>query len=153
MSKEFRVSDLFSELGERPRARTKTISSEEYLNKLSYRNKDWSPTKVQNVTNTFSKIVKNEDFKEIKLVDNNDRISTSFPIQANNRCQYFYNVRDGKKVDYKEVIKCEEISPSEYGCDTTCNLKKLGFKNFYQLYVKSEFNPNLDVKLCIMAIR
>ena len=109
---------------------------------------NFTPSHYRNSTNnTFSAIVKNEDVKEIRLVEG--YIITSFPIAANNRVEFFYTPR-GKKVDYKEITKVEEIEPSEYSSDPTNQLKNIGFTDFYQLYMYNEFG--LEVKLCEMAI-
>lgn len=133
MSKEIKVSDLFKDYGD------KNAYAKNFV-KSTYRN---------STDNTFSAIVKNEDIKEIRLVEG--YIITSFPIAANNRCQYFYTPR-GKKVDYKEIIKVEKIEASEYSSDPTCQLKKIGFTDFYQLY-QYDYELRREVELCQMATR
>lgn len=128
-----RVSDLFKQYGDR----------NVYAN-------NFTPSYHRNSTNnTFSTIVMNEDIKEIRLVEGYN--ITVFPIQANNRCQYFYTPT-GKKVDYKEIIKVEKIEPSEYSSDPTCQLKKIGFTDFYQLY-QYDYDLRREVELCKMATR
>ncbi len=144
-----RVSDLFKDYGDKnstPRANTTTC--EDYIRNLSVKNRNYTPSHYRNSTNnTFSTIVKNEDIKEIRLIG--DYNIVDFPI-ANNRVEFFY-APDGKKVDYKEITKTEEIQPSQYSSDPTNQLKKIGFTVFYQLYKLNEFG--LEVELCIMATR
>ena len=93
-------------------------------------------------------IVKNEDIKEIKLIKGYNIVN--FPIQANNRVEFFY-APDGKKVDYKEITKVEEIQASECREDPTFQLKSIGFTDFYQLY-KYDYELRREVELCKMAI-
>lgn len=147
MSKEFKVSNLFKSSGE-VRAKAKYDYSEGITSysKNVYAN-NFTPSHYRNSTNnTFSAIVKNEDIKEIRLVG--DYNIVDFPI-ANNRVEFFY-APDGAKVDYKEVTKVEEIQASEYSSDPTCQLKKIGFTDFYQLYKVNELRR--EVELCIMAV-
>ena len=147
MSKEFKVSDLLKASGE-VRAKAKYDYSEGITSysKNVYA-KNFVKSTYRNSTNTFSTIVMNEDIKEIRLVEG--YIITSFPIEANNRCQYFY-VSTGKKVGYSEITKVEEIEPSQCSSDPTCQLKKIGFTDFYQLYKVNEFG--IETKLCQMAV-
>ena len=130
MSKEFKASDLFKEYGDR------NVYANNFV-KSTYRN----------TTNTFSTIVRNEDVKEVRLVG--DYSVVDFSIDYNNRVEYFY-APDGAKVDYKEVTKVEEIQASEYSSDPTCQLKKIGFTDFFQLYKVNEFG--IEIKLCQMAV-
>lgn len=145
MSKEFKASSLFKAPGE---VRAKASLGSDYFYNRSVYSKNFVKSAYRNTTNDFSQIVRNEDIKEIKLVK--DYNVVDFPIQANNRVEFFY-APDGKKVDYKEITKVEDYTPSEYPSCPTCQLKNMGFTKFYQLYKVNEFN--LEVKLCIMAIR
>lgn len=143
------ASDLFKDVWDM-NSKPSTIQStcEDYIRNLSVKNRNYTIPAYRNSTdNTFSTIVKNEDIKEIKLIG--DYNIVNFPI-ANNRVEFFY-APDGKKVDYKEITKIEEIQPSQYSSDPTNQLKKIGFTNFYQLYKLSEFG--LEVELCVMATR
>lgn len=132
MSKEIKVSDLFKQYGDR----------NVYAN-------NFTPSHHRNSTNnTFSTIVRSDDIKEIRLIEGYNIVD--FSIEANNRCQYFY-VNSGKKVDYKEITKVEEIEPSQYSSDPTFQLKKIGFTDFYQLY-QYDYGLRREVELCKMAI-
>lgn len=147
--KEIKASDLFKDYGDM-NSKPSTIQStcEDYIRNLSVKNRNYTIPAYRNSTdNTFSTIVKNEELKEIRLIG--DYNIVDFPI-ANNRVEFFY-APDGKKVDYKEITKIEEIQPSQYSSDPTNQLKKIGFTNFYQLYKLSEFG--LEVELCVMATR
>ena len=120
-----RVSDLFKAPNE-VRAKAKYDYSEGITSysKNVYAN-NFTPSHYRNSTNnTFSTIVKNEDIKEIRLVEGYNIVD--FPIQANNRVEFFY-APSGKKVDYKEITKLEEIQPSQYSSDPTNQLKKYRF--------------------------
>lgn len=143
------ASDLFKDVWDM-NSKPSTIQStcEDYIRNLSVKNRNYTIPAYRNSTdNTFSTIVKNEELKEIRLIG--DYNIVDFPI-ANNRVEFFY-APDGKKVDYKEITKIEEIQPSQYSSDSTNQLKKIGFTNFYQLYKLSEFG--LEVELCVMATR
>ena len=144
-----RVSDLFKDYGDKnSKQRTNTTTCEDYIRNLSVKNRDYTiPTYRNSTNNTFSTIVKNEDIKEIKLIGDYNVID--FPT-ANNRVEFFY-APDGKKVDYNEISKVEEIQASECREDPTFQLKKIGFTVFYQLYKLNEFG--LEVELCEMATR
>ena len=149
MSKEFKVSNLFKARNE-VRAKAKYDYSEGITSysKNVYAN-NFTPSHYRNSTNnTFSTIVKNEDIKEIKLIKGYNIVN--FPIQANNRVEFFY-APDGKKVDYKEITKVEEIQASECREDPTFQLKSIGFTDFYQLY-KYDYELRREVELCKMAI-
>ena len=112
--------------------------------------KNFTPSSShRNATNTFSMIVRNEDLQEVKLIGKDDGV-IDFPIESCNRVEFFY-APGGKKVDYSEVTKVEEIQASEYDTCPTCQLKKIGFTKFYQLYIRHETNKNVDAKLCKMA--
>lgn len=144
-----RVSDLFKDYGDKnSKQRTNTTTCENYIRNLSVKNRDYTIPTYRNTTNTFSTIVKNEDIKEIRLVEG--YIITIFPVEANNRCQYFYTPT-GKKVSYNEITKTEEIQASECREDPTFQLKSIGFTDFYQLY-KYDYELRREVELCIMAI-
>lgn len=144
-----RVSDLFKDYGDKnSKQRTNTTTCENYIRNLSVKNRDYTIPTYRNTTNTFSTIVKNEELKEIRLIKGYN--ITSFPIE-NNRVEFFY-APDGKKVDYKEITKVEEIKPSQCGSDPTCQLKKIGFTEFYQLY-KYDYELRREVELCQMATR
>lgn len=148
--KEIKASDLFKDYGDKnSKQRTNTTTCEDYIRNLSVKNRNYTIPAYRNSTdNTFSTIVRNEDIKEIRLVEGYN--ITSFPIEANNRCQFFYTPR-GKKVSYNEITKLEEIQASECREDPTFQLKKIGFTVFYQLYKLNEFG--LEVELCEMATR
>ncbi len=113
--------------------------------------KNYTPSSYRNDTNTFSMILRDEDLQEVKLIGKDGTV-TNLPIEACNRVEFFY-APGGKKVDYSEVTKVEEIQASEYDTCPTCQLKKIGFTKFYQLYIKHELNKNLEVELCKMATR
>lgn len=145
------ASDLFKDAwdvwAKNEKQRTNTATCEDYIRNLSVKNRNYTIPAYRNSTdNTFSAIVKNEDIKEIRLIEG--YIIVDFPI-ANNRVEFFY-LPTGKKVSYKEITKTEEIEPSQYSSDPTNQLKKIGFNEFYQLYKLNEFG--LETKLCIMAI-
>lgn len=141
-----RVSDLFKAPNEvRAKAKYDYSQGITSYSKNVYAN-NFTSSHYRNTTNTFSTIVKNEDIKEIKLIKGYNIVN--FPIQANNRVEFFY-APDGKKVDYKEITKVEKIEPSECREDPTFQLKSIGFTEFYQLYKLNEFG--LEVELCIMA--
>lgn len=144
---EFKVSDLFKDYGDKNSKPRTNTTCEDYIRNLSVKNRDYTIPTYRNTTNTFSTIVKNEELKEIRLIG--DYNIVDFPI-ANNRVEFFY-APDGKKVDYKEITKTEEIQPSQYSSDPTNQLKKIGFTVFYQLYKLNEFG--LEVELCKMATR
>lgn len=148
--KENKASDLFKDYGDmnsKPRTNT---TCEDYIRNLSVKNRNYTiPTYRNSTDNTFSTIVKNEDIKEIRLIEG--YIITSFPVEANNRCQFFY-LPTGKKVSYNEITKVEEIQASQYSGDPTNQLKKIGFTDFYQLY-KYDYELRREVELCIMATR
>lgn len=147
--KEIKASDLFKDVWDM-NSKPSTIQStcEDYIRNLSVKNRNYTIPAYRNSTdNTFSTIVKNEELKEIRLIG--DYNIVDFPI-ANNRVEFFY-APDGKKVDYKEITKTEEIQPSQYSSDPTNQLKKIGFTVFYQLYKLNEFG--LEVELCKMATR
>lgn len=148
MSKEFKVSDLFKSANQ-VRAKAKYDYNEGITSysKNVYANNFTSSHYRNSTNNTFSTIVKNEDIKEIRLVEGYNIVD--FSIEANNRVEYFY-APDGAKVDYKEITKVEEIQASEYSSDPTNQLKKIGFNEFYQLYKLNEFGR--EVELCKMAI-
>lgn len=143
------ASDLFKDVWDMNSKPSTTQSTcEDYIRNLSVKNRDYTIPAYRNSTNnTFSTIVKNEDIKEIRLIEGYN--IASFPREANNRCQFFY-LPTGKKVSYKEITKTEEIEPSQCSPDPTCELKKIGFTDFYQLYKLNEFG--LETKLCQMAI-
>lgn len=148
MSKEIKVSDLFKSSGEvRAKAKYDYSQGITRYSKNVYANNFTSSHYRNSTNNTFSAIVKNEDIKEIRLVG--DYNIVNFPREANNRVEFFY-APDGKKVDYKEITKTEEIQASECREDPTFQLKKIGFTEFYQLYKLNEFG--LETKLCKMAI-
>ena len=146
--KEIKASDLFKDYGDKnSKQRTNTTTCDDYIRTLSVKNRDYTiPTYRNSTNNTFSTIVKNEDIKEIKLIG--DYNIVDFPI-SNNRVEFFYTPT-GKRVDYKEITKTEEIQASECREDPTFQLKKIGFNEFYQLYKLNEFG--LETKLCQMAI-
>lgn len=143
------ASDLFKDYGDmNSKSSTMQTTCEDYIRNLSVKNRDYTiPTYRNSTNNTFSAIVKNEDIKEIRLVGDYNVID--FPI-ANNRVEFFY-APDGARVDYKEITKTEKIEPSQYSSDPTCQLKNIGFTEFYQLYMHNEFG--LEVELCVMATR
>lgn len=143
------ASDLFKDYGDKnSKQRTNTTTCEDYIRNLSVKNRDYTIPAYRNSTNnTFSTIVKNEDIKEIKLIG--DYNIVNFP-RANNRVEFFY-APDGKKVDYKEITKTEEIQTSECREGPTFQLKSIGFTDFYQLY-KYDYELRREVELCIMAI-
>lgn len=144
-----RVSDLFKAPGEvRAKAKYDYNQGITSYSKNVYAN-NFTPSHYRNSTNnTFSTIVRNEDIKEIRLVEGYNIVD--FSIEANNRVEFFY-APDGAKVDYKEITKIEEIKPSQYSSDPTNQLKNIGFTDFYQLYKLNEFGR--EVELCIMATR
>lgn len=143
------ASDLFKDVWDM-NSKPSTIQStcEDYIRNLSVKNRNYTIPAYRNSTdNTFSTIVKNEELKEIRLIG--DYNIVDFP-RENNRVEFFY-APDGKKVDYKEITKLEEIQPSQCREDSTFQLKSIGFTVFYQLYKLNEFG--LEVELCVMATR
>lgn len=141
--------DYFKDTWNRTSAPRKvTTTCEDYIRNMSVRNRDYTTPTYRNTANTFSTIVRNEDLKEVRLIG--EYSVTDFPIEANNRVEFFY-APSGKKVDYKEITKVEEIQASEYSSDPTNHLKNIGFTKFYQLYKKNDFG--VEVKLCRMATR
>ena len=142
------ASDLFKDVWDM-NSKPSTIQStcEDYIRNLSVKNRNYTIPAYRNSTdNTFSTIVKNEDIKEIRLIEGYNIVDFSI---ANNRVEYFY-LPTGKKVSYNEITKTEKIEPSQYSSDPTCQLKNIGFTDFYQLYKLNEFG--LETKLCKMAI-
>lgn len=146
---EFKVSDLFKDYGDKNSKPRTNTTCEDYIRNLSVKNRDYTIPAYRNSTNnTFSTIVKNEDIKEIRLIG--DYNIVDFP-RENNRVEFFY-APDGKKVDYKEITKLEEIEPSQCREDSTFQLKSIGFTDFYQLY-KYDYELRREVELCKMATR
>ena len=142
------VKDVWDVWAKNEKQRTNTTTCEDYIRNLSVKNRDYTiPTYRNSTNNTFSAIVKNEDIKEIRLVEGYNIVDFSI---ANNRVEYFYTPR-GKKVDYKEITKVEEIQASQYSSDPTCQLKNIGFTGFYQLY-QYDYELRREVELCKMAI-
>lgn len=146
------ASDLFKDVwdvwAKNEKQRTNTTTCEDYIRNLSVKNRNYTiPTYRNSANNTFSAIVKNEDIKEIRLIEGYNIVD--FSIEANNRVEFFY-LPIGKKVGYSEITKTEEIQASEYSSDPTNQLKNIGFTDFYQLYKLNEFG--LEVELCKMAI-
>lgn len=122
-----RASDLFKDVwdtwAKNEKQRTNTTTCEDYIRNLSVKNRDYTIPAYRNSTNnTFSTIVKNEDIKEIRLIEGYN--IASFPV-ANNRVEYFYT--------------------------PTFQLKSIGFTDFYQLY-KYDYELRREVELCKMAI-
>lgn len=144
------ASDLFKDYGDmNSKSRTNTTTCEDYIRNLSVKNRNYTiPTYRNSTDNTFSTIVRNEDIKEIRLIEGYN--IASFPREANNRVEFFYTPR-GKKVDYKEITKTEEIQASECREDPTFQLKSIGFTDFYQLY-QYDYELRREVELCIMAV-
>ena len=147
------ASDLFKDVwdvwAKNEKQRTNTATCEDYIRNLSVKNRNYTIPAYRNSTdNTFSTIVKNEDIKEIRLVEGYNIVD--FPI-ANNRVEFFYTPT-GKKVGYNEITKVEKIEASEYSSDPTNQLKKIGFTDFYQLY-KYDYELRREVELCEMATR
>lgn len=144
------ASDLFKDVWDmNSKSSTMQTTCEDYIRNLSVKNRNYTIPAYRNSTdNTFSTIVKNEDIKEVRLIEG--YIITSFPIEANNRVQFFY-LPTGKKVSYNEITKTEEIQASQYSSDPTNQLKKIGFTDFYQLY-KYDYELRREVELCKMAI-
>ena len=144
------ASDLFKDVWDM-NSKPSTIQStcEDYIRNLSVKNRDYTiPTYRNTTNNTFSAIVKNEDIKEIRLVEG--YIITNFAVEASNRVEFFYTPT-GKKVSYNEITKVNEIQPSQYSGDPTNQLKKIGFNEFYQLY-KYDYELRREVELCQMAV-
>ena len=147
------ASDLFKDVSDvwakNEKQRTNTATCEDYIRNLSVKNRNYTIPSYRNSTdNTFSTIVRNEDIKEIRLIEGYN--IASFPREANNRVEFFYTPR-GKKVDYKEITKTEEIQASECREDPTFQLKSIGFTDFYQLY-QYDYELRREVELCIMAV-
>lgn len=147
--KEIKASDLFKDYGDKNSKQRTNTTCEDYIRNLSVKNRDYTIPAYRNSTNnTFSTIVKNEELKEIRLVEGYN--IASFP-RENNRVEFFYTPT-GKKVDYKEITKLEEIEPSQCREDSTFQLKSIGFTVFYQLY-KYDYELRREVELCVMATR
>lgn len=145
--KEIKASDLFKDYGDM-NSKPRTTTCEDYIRNLSVKNRNYTILTYRNSTNTFSTIVKNEDIKEIRLIEGYN--IASFPREANNRVEFFYTPT-GKKVSYNEITKVAEIQASQYSGDPTNQLKKIGFTDFYQLY-KYDYELRREVELCQMAI-
>ena len=79
-----RASDLSKDVwdtwAKNEKQRTNTTTCEDYIRNLSVKNRDYTiPTYRNSTNNTFSTIVKNEDIKEIRLVEGYNIVD--FPIQ------------------------------------------------------------------------
>lgn len=136
------VSDLFKAPGEF-RAKAE-LGADYYYNRNVYA-KNFVPTRhVNSVVNEFSKIVKADDVKDIRLIDPNNDDVHSFQKGTSNTLEYFYYKTS--RIEYKEITKVEVTSG-----EGQMMLKSMGFNNFYKLYKKNEYG--LEKHLCNMATK
>ena len=137
------VSDYFKSPYE-TRAKAELGADYFYNNRSVYSN-NFTPKRYTNVVdNDFSKIVKADNVKDIRLIDAGNGDVYSFQKGSNNLVEYFYYKT--LKIDYKEITKVE--ATDEEGQMT---LKTMGFNNFYKLYKKNEYG--LEQHLCNLATR
>lgn len=136
------VSDYFKSPNE---FRAKAELGADYFYNRSVYSNNFTPKRYTNVVdNDFSKIVKADNVKDIRLIDAGNGDVYSFQKGSNNMMEYFYYKT--LKIDYKEITKVEVTD--EEGQMT---LKMMGFNNFYKLYKKNEHG--LEQHLCNLATR
>ena len=139
---KFRASDYFKSPNE---VRAKAELGADYFYNRSVYSNNFTPRRYTNVVdNDFSKIVKADNVKDIRLIDTETGDVYSFQKGSNNLVEYFYY--KNYKISYKEITKVE--ATDEEGQMT---LKMMGFNNFYKLYKKNQYG--LEVHLCNLATR
>lgn len=137
------VSDLFKNPGEF-RAKAE-LGADYFYNNRSVYSKNFTPRRYSNaVDNEFSRIVKADNVKDIRLIDDGNGDVYSFQKGSNNTIEYFYYKT--LKIDYKEITKVEATDG-----EGQMTLKMMGFNNFYKLYKKNEYG--LEQHLCNLATR
>ena len=136
------VSDYFKSPYE-TRAKAE-LGADYFYNRSVYSNNFTQKRYTNVVDNDFSKIVKSDSVKDIRLIDTETNDVYSFQKGSNNMMEYFYYKT--LKIDYKEITKVE--ATDEEGQMT---LKMMGFNNFYKLYKKNEYG--LEQHLCNLATR
>ena len=140
---KFRASDYFKSPGE-TRAKAE-LGADYFYNNRSVYSKNFTPRRYSNaVDNEFSKIVKSDNVKDIRLIDDRTNDVYSFQAGSSNMMEYFYYKT--LKIDYKEITKVEVTTG-----EGQMTLKTMGFNNFYKLYKKNEYG--LEVHLCNLATR
>lgn len=140
---KFRASDYFKSPGE-TRAKAE-LGADYFYNNRSVYSKNFTPRRYSNaVDNEFSKIVKSDNVKDIRLINADNGDVYSFQKGSNNLFEYFYY--KNYKISYKEITKMEVTD-----VEGQMTLKAMGFNNFYKLYKKNEHG--LEVHLCNLATR
>lgn len=136
------VSDYFKSPNE---FRAKAELGADYFYNRSVYSNNFTPKRYTNVVdNDFSKIVKADNVKDIRLIDAGNGDVYSFQKGSNNLVEYFYY--KNLKIDYKEITKVEVTDK-----EGQMTLKMMGFNNFYKLYKKNEHG--LEQHLCNLATR
>lgn len=136
------VSDYFKSPHE---VRAKAELGADYFYNRSVYSNNFTPRRYSNtVDNDFSKIVKADSVKDIRLIDAGNGDVYSFQKGSNNMMEYFYY--KNYKISYKEITKVE-VTDGE----GQMTLKMMGFNNFYKLYKKNEYG--LEQHLCNLATR
>lgn len=139
---KFRASDYFKSPGE---VRAKAELGADYFYNRSVYSNNFTPRRYTNVVdNDFSKIVKADSVKDIRLIDTETNDAYLFRKGSNNLVEYFYY--KNYKISYKEITKVEVTTG-----EGQMMLKMMGFNNFYKLYKKNEYG--LEVHLCNLATR
>ena len=137
------VSDYFKSPHE-VRAKAE-LGADYFYNNRSVYSKNFTPRRYTNaVDNDFSKIVKADSVKDIRLIDTETNDVYSFQKGSNNLVEYFYY--KNYKISYKEITKVEATTG-----EGQMMLEMMGFNNFYKLYKKNEYG--LEQHLCNLATR
>lgn len=140
---KFRASDFFKGPGE-VRAKAE-LGADCFYNNRSVYSKNFTPRRYTNaVDNDFSKIVKADSVKDIRLIDTETNDAYLFRKGSNNLVEYFYY--KNYKISYKEITKVEVTTG-----EGQMMLEMMGFNNFYKLYKKNEHG--LEVHFCNLATR
>lgn len=136
------VSDYFKGHNE---VRAKAELGADYFYNRSVYSNNFTPRRYTNtVDNDFSKIVKADSVKDIRLIDAGNGDVYSFQKGSNNMMEYFYY--KNYKISYKEITKVEVTTG-----EGQMTLKMMGFNNFYKLYKKNEHGS--EQHLCNLATR
>ena len=137
------VSDYFKGHNE-VRAKAE-LGADYFYNNRSVYSKNFTPRRYTNtVDNDFSRIVKADNVKDIRLIDDETNDVYSFRKGSNNLVEYFYY--KNYKISYKEITKVEATDG-----EGQMTLKMMGFNNFYKLYKKNQYG--LEQHLCNLATR
>lgn len=140
---KFRASDYFKSPGE-VRAKAE-LGADYFYNNRNVYSKNFTPRRYTNaVDNDFSKIVKADSVKDIRLIDTKTNDAYLFRKGSNNLVEYFYY--KNYKISYKEITKVEVTTG-----EGQMMLEMMGFNNFYKLYKKNEHG--LEQHLCNLATR